>query len=105
MTVSMFFDSYARRLRYSGVALLLSSGLTVAAQPPGSVALYPLDNNSQAMGITPGPDGAMWFTDFALNRIGRVTTNGIISMYSIPTADSQPMGITAGPDGALWFTE
>jgi streptogramin lyase len=58
--------------------------------------------NSQPQGITAGPDGALWFTEFLRNKIGRVTTAGSISEFSIPAAGT---GITAGPDGALWFTE
>ena len=55
--------------------------------------------------ISPGPDGALWFTDRNDNKIGRITTSGTITEYAIPTPDSQPDWITAGLDGALWFTE
>jgi virginiamycin B lyase len=55
--------------------------------------------------ITEGPDGAMWFTEYAGNKISRVTTSGSITEYDIPTLGSQPEGIIAGPDGNLWFTE
>ena len=57
------------------------------------------------LGITAGPDGALWFTGLSGNRIGRITTAGVITEFTVPTADSVPIGITAGPDGALWFTE
>jgi streptogramin lyase len=30
---------------------------------------------------------------------------GIITEFTLPTANSGPMGITSGPDGNLWFTE
>ncbi len=105
MTISMFFVSNTRYLRYYALPLLLCSGLTVAAQTAGATAYFPLGSNSQAMGITPGPDGALWFTDYGLNRIGRIATNGVLAWYSIPTPNSEPMGITLGADGALWFTE
>ena len=40
-----------------------------------------------------------------LIKIGRITTAGVITSYSIPNAgDGGPTGIAAGPDGALWFT-
>ena len=55
--------------------------------------------------IASGPDGALWFTESTGNRIGRITTNGDVSEFPIPTANSQPEGIATGPDGALWFTE
>jgi virginiamycin B lyase len=56
-------------------------------------------------GITTGPDGALWFTEFSVDKIGRVTPAGDFSEYPIPTPGADPTAITAGPDGALWFTE
>ncbi len=41
----------------------------------------------------------------AANKIGRITTAGVVTEFPIPTADSAPNGIAAGPDGNLWFTE
>ena len=57
-------------------------------------------------GIAAGPDGALWFTELVGNKIGRITTAGVvITEYTVPTAGSSSVDITAGPDGALWFTE
>ena len=70
-------------------------------QPPDPPIFY----NAFPFGITAGPDGALWFTEFANNTIGRISTTGVISEYPIPTIGAGPYGITAGPDGALWFTE
>ena len=39
------------------------------------------------------------------SKIGRITTAGTITEYSIPSSYAAPTGIVAGPDGALWFTE
>lgn len=55
--------------------------------------------------ITVGPDGALWFTEFAANKIGRITTTGAITEFAVPTAGASLAGITAGPDGNLWFAE
>jgi hypothetical protein len=55
-------------------------------------------------GITAGPDGALWFTEYQGNQIGRITTAGVITEFPTPTASSGPLRIAAGPDGALWFT-
>src|SRR5262245_26972023 len=55
--------------------------------------------------IVAGPDGALWFTEGAGDKIGRVSTAGSVTEYTIPTVDASPNGITSGPDGALWFTE
>jgi virginiamycin B lyase len=67
---------------------------------------YPVPTvGSGPEGITAGPDGALWFTESAANKIGRIATSGTITEYPVPTAASDPYGIAAGPDGALWFTE
>jgi virginiamycin B lyase len=54
-------------------------------------------------GITAGPDGALWFTERAGNRIGRITLAGQIREFPLRRV-LLPADIAAGPDGALWFT-
>jgi virginiamycin B lyase len=56
-------------------------------------------------GIVAGPDGNLWFTESAGNKIGRLSTSGIFAEFDVPTSASVPGRITAGPDGALWFLE
>ena len=57
------------------------------------------------MRITVGPDGALWFTSFANDRIGRITTGGVITTFTDPAGGIDgPHGITTGPDGNLRFT-
>jgi len=56
-------------------------------------------------GITSGPDGALWFTAQGGNNVGRITTAGAVTSYTIsPTPVGGTCGIAAGPDNALWFT-
>jgi hypothetical protein len=39
------------------------------------------------------------------NKIGRITTSGVISEFTLPTTtNSEPLGVTQGPDGNIWFT-
>jgi streptogramin lyase len=89
---------------------------------------YPLPiANSSPIHIEAGPDGNLWFAQPGLesalrpggsllaaraaaaalnaNQIGRVTTAGIVTEFTIPTADSQPVDIAVGSDNNLWFTE
>jgi virginiamycin B lyase len=77
---------------------------------------YPLAYRSWPRGITAGPDGAVWFTEYFFhqegdlaagqggNQIGRISA-GVITTYPVPTTNSGPGGITTGSDGSLWFTE
>ena len=56
--------------------------------------------------LTFGPDGALWFCESGVGKIGRldVETNQF-QEFALPSADCQPVGIISGPDGNLWFTE
>jgi virginiamycin B lyase len=47
----------------------------------------------------------VWLPSNLAIGFGRVTTEGIFTEFTIPTAGSEPHGITVGPDNALWFTE
>lgn len=59
--------------------------------------------------ITTGPDGALWFTEYYGNAIGRITTGGQLRDFPLPAASgassSSPEGITAGMVEAHWFTD
>jgi hypothetical protein len=59
---------------------------------------------SAPVDITVGPDDALWFTESATNKIGRLTTAGQIADYA-SFAGGQPQAITTGPDGGVWFTD
>ncbi len=55
-------------------------------------------------GIAVGSDGALWFTEQLSQKIGRITTSGVVTEYPLPSSGGgSPFGIAAGPDGALWF--
>jgi virginiamycin B lyase len=74
----------------------------------GSISEYVVPtSNSGPLGITMGPDNALWFVELYGNKISRIDpTTHAIAEYAIPTANSgAAFGITTGPDGAIWFTE
>src|SRR5262249_51228760 len=84
----------------------LASAQVGPARVPVSFKEYALPvTGSTPTGIASGSDGALWFTEAGANKIGRITTTGVIAEFVIPTAGSNPQGIASGPDGALWFTE
>jgi virginiamycin B lyase len=83
---------------------IAESGLIAKVNTSGSIlAEYSLPAPPQ--GITEGPDGAVWFTDATNNAIGRITTSGTVTEFTITTPSASPLGITVGPDGNIWFTE
>jgi sugar lactone lactonase YvrE len=56
----------------------------------------------QPNGLTMGPDGALYYTDFAaMGNVFRVTADGTRTMVTTTTIN-QPNGLAFGPDGALY---
>ena len=55
--------------------------------------------------IATGSDGKLWFLEPFRNQIGRMSPDGSVVEYDVPTINSDLTGITRGPDGAIWFTE
>lgn len=51
-----------------------------------------------------GPDGAIWFTEFLTDKIGRLTNDGKLSEISLGQG-AGPHGIAVASDGSVWFTE
>jgi virginiamycin B lyase len=73
----------------------------------GQVTSFLIPPGREPQDITVGTDGALWFTEFGSNSIGRMTTAGEYSSCTLPSAASnpRPFGITTGGDGNVWFTE
>jgi len=86
-----------------GVSTLFMPVLTAHADSSPTITEYPSEN--VPFGITTGPDGNIWYTEFSGNNIARITPSGTITEYPIPTQNAEARDITVGPDGALWFTE
>jgi virginiamycin B lyase len=75
--------------------------------PAGAVEEHALTNSAGALGIggiTRGPEGDMWFTEPAANRIERITPTGHPEGFTVPTPGSRPTGIIGAPGGFLWVT-
>src|ERR1051326_4071938 len=50
-----------------------------------SFTQYPIPTpSSGALGITAGSDGALWFTESNVDKIGRITIAGVITEYPVP---------------------
>src|SRR5262245_19231454 len=67
---------------------------------------YPVPTaDSDLGGIVSGPDGALWFTEYAAHQIGRIATDGTVTEFPLPSGSAGPVDIASGLDGNLWFTE
>jgi streptogramin lyase len=83
----------------------LASRPQTAAPPVGTIKYFSVPSlERNPYWITPGPDGNLWFTDTAANKIGRITLGGQIVEFKIGKG-KRPKTIVTGPDGNLWFTE
>jgi virginiamycin B lyase len=91
----------------AAIGTLATQNRIVRVTPSGQQTSFVLPPERAPNDITVGPDGALWFTEFTSNSIGRLTTGGEYSSCQLPNASAnpRPYGITAGPDGAIWFTE
>ena len=89
------------------LVVLLALPAAVNAAAVGVVTEFPLPSSSAQPGmIAKGPDGNLWFTEQGGDKVGRITTAGVITEFSAGiTSGAVPFGIAAGPDGNLWFTE
>jgi virginiamycin B lyase len=99
-------ERHMRALRLSVLLVLL---LALPAASAQAVCATPFSNGispNAGLGtgvITAGPDGNVWFTERAQNRIGRIAPAGRVTEFA---AGNVGLGdITAGPDGNLWFTD
>jgi streptogramin lyase len=92
--------SLASGYTYASGGITQTNPAPVAQEFPGATA------GSNANSIAVGPDGNLWFTEFDVSRIGRITPAGVVTEFATGiTAGNYPSGIAAGADGNLWFTE
>ena len=71
-------------------------------RPEGVPAAQP-DSSPRIIAL--GSDGNMWFSEHTGNRMGRITPDGTITEFPIPTPNSMPRAIALGADGNIWFGE
>ena len=115
-SASILIDYYSLVFGSDGAIWFVSTTSIVRMSTAGVFTNYPLPTGagtlSSPIGITPGPDGALWFTAQGGGGavpndgggIGRITTSGSFTEYPFPPGMSGAQQITTGPDGALWFT-
>jgi virginiamycin B lyase len=66
------------------------------ARITGGGAVIEYDTPADAGAITTGQDGALWFSEG--NKIGRMTTAGVVTEYPLADPKTGAGGIAAGPD-------
>jgi streptogramin lyase len=72
----------------------------------GIITEFPVPTaESEPAGITTGPDGNLWFTEYLGDKVGRISVGGSIAEFPVPAPSASPLAIVTGPDNNLWFTE
>ncbi len=104
--------SRSRRIRHTPlittVALLIA---LLQAVPGGGSAraatgqVTEINVGGSPYGITAGPHGVMWFTDYVQNQVGKISRGGVVTRFDVPTSNSAPSSIATGADGNMWFAE
>jgi virginiamycin B lyase len=62
--------------------------------------------NTHPHGLGIAADGkTVWFTGKATGTVGRITPDGKVQTFALPTVGSVPIYIRSGPDGNMWVTE
>jgi virginiamycin B lyase len=87
-----------------GALWITENGQILRMTVAGKFKAFRPKNGGDPLSIVVGPDLALWFTESVGedSAIGRITTQGKITLYIAPYG-TQDIG--AGPDGALWFTD
>ena len=103
--------SRSSRLVLAVAAVGLAVATVGAAAPAGAIVPVTITNYTQGISgagqvpgtIAAGPDGNVWFTEYAQDRFARITPTGVVTTFDLPKGH-HPYGITGGPDGNLWIT-
>jgi virginiamycin B lyase len=82
--------------------------------PKGVITEFAMPRPNSGPGdITMGSDGALWFVELSGgmdglrtegNRVGRITYDGRISEYPMPTGAASAVNVAVGPDHNVWYS-
>src|SRR6266571_2441747 len=92
----------ATRFPTAAVLLVLLTVGTPGAALAGLESRLSTPESINPGDITVGADHNLWFPETKTNRIGRMTTAGNVSEFTIPDAAALGHVIALGPDGRIW---
>jgi streptogramin lyase len=89
-----------------GTPLIGRYALPSDANPNGVVTEFKVGLSGIPGPLIAGPDGNLWFSEGSAQKIGRITAQGIITEFPVPSlVFPGALDLTAGPDGNVWFTD
>jgi virginiamycin B lyase len=102
-TITAYYNG--KWLDYSTISVTTSgpiAGTLASALLTATPTIYEYATAGGPIGIVTGPDGNLWFTENAANKIVRMTVNNVQTLFGCGACNA-PSYITKGPDGNLWF--
>src|SRR5882724_10401411 len=101
-------NKYTFAARALGLLGAIAGLTSVSAQTP-VFKEYPIPTaGSYPLSTITGPDGNLWFTELYSEKIGKVSTAGVVTEFPLPAGRAVARahgGMARGPDGNIWFTE
>jgi virginiamycin B lyase len=73
--------------------------------PSGSITEIAIPSGNHANDITVGRAGTIWFSEFRVAKIGRISADGTVKEFGGPKKFTFPSGVTLGSDGNIWFID
>jgi virginiamycin B lyase len=74
------------------------------SQPPSAWAQFTLPSSqAEPFGIALGSDKNVWFAESGVDKIGRITPQGVITEFVLPSGVS-PTSVAKSKSGKIWFT-
>jgi virginiamycin B lyase len=83
------------------------AGLFSTQDAQATFSAYPVTTTSNPglLDITTGDEGTgFWFTEGGANRIGKISTQGAVTDFTLPLSGYQPGAVANGPGDTFWFT-
>jgi virginiamycin B lyase len=81
-------------------------GGVLRVNPDDTITTFPIPGGGGAWSITTGPDDHLWFSvGNEAGGIGRIATDGQMTIFTPPAASNGIHAVTSGPDGTVWFAE
>ena len=74
----------------------------VVKQDELTIAEFPLTAGAQPRDIVAGPDGNLWFTEYAAGQLAQITPAGVVT--EVQAVKGGPWGIGRGLDRTIWIT-
>jgi virginiamycin B lyase len=96
------------------------AGVVGVMTPTGTVRIFSLPTDSGPGAITAGPDGNIWIVEFTgtlmsppavgfppgpytiTESLVRITPEGVMTSFALPSSLQDDSGLLTGPDGNLW---